>query len=287
MNIKTQRAISLGLSLVNVAGVIGTFIFVMRETPKAQTKLNNLPKNTKKTKKVKTFIVSYKKSLIFASAAVLSGVGARIINAKTEASLLATIGMLDASLHKYKTKVKQTLGIDADKNIIKSIMKDECKDFDIKPEGTEELYYEEHIGYFYAKPEKIVESYIKINEQLNGCTEYYASCYVTIKDFLDFCEGRPLSHNLSQSALNFGWGCDYLCEWFEYCWVHFDVDNVDECGAHLIYWHEDPVWNPIEWYDFVYGNLPGSDYWKNCDGKVDMNSYVYNPYREKVLEVNK
>ena len=34
MNIKTQRYLGLGLSALNIAGIVGTFIFVAKETPK-------------------------------------------------------------------------------------------------------------------------------------------------------------------------------------------------------------------------------------------------------------
>ena len=119
MNIKTQRYLSLGLSALNVAGAIGMFVSLTKEAPKAQIQLKSLPKDAKKSTKLKTFIKNYKMSLIFTGVTITSGIGSKVISNKTEASLIVTVGMLDASLRKYKGKIKETLGVEADKDIIR------------------------------------------------------------------------------------------------------------------------------------------------------------------------
>ena len=155
MDIKTQRYLSLGLAALNVAGTIGMFVSLTKEAPKAQVQLNSLPKDAKKSTKAKTFIKNYKVSLIFAGATIASGVASKVLSTKTEASLIATVGMLDASLRKYKGKIKETLGIKEDKDIVREIIKDNYSKSDDEPEPGEQLFKCDLIGYFYAKPENI------------------------------------------------------------------------------------------------------------------------------------
>jgi len=290
MKIKTQRLLSFGLSLLNAAGVVGTFIFVAKETPKYQKAKEELPKDASKKTKIKTFIKNYKTSLIFAGATIASGLSSRIIGAKTEASLIATAAMLDSSLRKYKGKVKETLGIDADKNIVKEIMKDEYKKPTEECKENEKLYYESHIGYFYAVPEKVKDAYIKINSEFcdMGTVQYdggFRTGVFTLGEFLEACKGRPLSHNLDQNKLNFGWSIDYLYEQHEGSWVHIDLSEPDENNAILIYWFEEPIWNPAEWNDYIYGMMSEEEYFSGSEG-VDipnLNSQYYKRFNKNIL----
>jgi len=280
MDIKTQRWVSLGLSVLNTVGVIGTFIFVSKETPKAKKELDNLPKNCKKITKVKTFAKNYKKSLIFATATIASGIGSRVVSYKTEASLIATIGVLDASLHKYKNKVKDILGVDADKEIVKEIIKDNNDKPDESPQTGEVLYSEEHIGYFYAKPENINKAMLILNEDVSGNSNYFAtgrdaSGIFTIGEFLKACEGRPLSHNLDENRLNFGWSFDYLSKFHDIPWVHLDISEPDNEGVRMLYWFEDPVWNPTEWCDYYFGKMPADKYFEGYKGKLSETNKQY------------
>ena len=274
MKIKTQRMAILGFTMLNIAGVVGTFVMVSKEAPKAKEELQKLPKDAKKSEKVKTFVKNYKKSLIFAGATIASSVGARLMSAKTEASLMATACMLDASLRKYNNKVKEALGIEADKSVIKEMMKDEYdKSKDNSKKANEELYYEQHIGYFYARPEDIHKALLLMCEDLSGNTNWYftgrtSDGVCTIGEFLSMCNGRPLSHNLNETQLGFGWSFDYLLEFYEMSWVHIDILEPDENGARMIYWFEDPVWNPAEWRSYYFGEMPKEKYFDGYNGDI-------------------
>lgn len=280
MDLKTQRYLSWGLSLLNVAGVVGTFISLTKEAPRAEIKMKSLPKDVKKIAKFKTFVQNHKVSLLFAGVTISSGIGSKLLSAKTEASLLATIGMLDASLYKYKDKIKKNLGIDADKSIIKEILKDNFeKSEDDGAQPGEKLYCMENVGYFYAKPEKVMSAYVKLNRDMcdnDSYDGYYAPGIFTIGEFLTLAQARPLSKNLTESKLNFGWSYDYLSEGFNNVWVHMDIEEPDEDGASLIYFYEQPIWNPSEWYDYHYGYLKPELYFEKADmSKIDLESYSY------------
>lgn len=279
MNYKAQRYVSTLLSLLNAIGVVLTFVAVSKEAPRAQKEMKSLPKDAKKITKVKTFVKNYKLSLISATATIASGLGSKIFSNKAEASLLATVGMLDAGLHKYKDKIKKKFGIDADKSIIKEILKDDFEKPEDEAQPGEKLYCMENIGYFYAKPEKVMSAYVKLNRDMcdnDSYDGYYSPGIFTIGEFLTLAQARPLSKNLTESKLNFGWSYDYLSEGFNNVWVHMDIEEPDEDGASLIYFYEQPIWNPAEWYDYHYGYLKPELYFEKADmGRIDLESYSY------------
>ena len=271
MSIKAQRGASLAFSLLGVAGVVGTFISVSKEAPKAKANFEALPKDCKKSDKIKTFIKSYKFSLLISTAAIASEIGSKILSNKVETSLIATATMLDAGYRKYRNTIKKTLGIDADKSVLKQVMKDDYKKPTTEAKEDELLYWEEHIGYFYATKANILKAYAVMNEDISGANTYYVTGrdnpgWITIKEFLNLCEGRPLSRNLNDNKLNFGWQVNYLSEFWEYWWIHMDISEPDENGAHMIYWFEEPVWNPAYWYDYTHSDMTREEYLQNFEG---------------------
>lgn len=283
MDIKTQRIVNLGLSAITCAGVIGTFIFAIKETPKAQEELSKLPKDAKKITKTKVFIKNYKKSLIFASATILSAITSKIMSTKMQASLIGAATLVDTSFRKYKNKVKETLGIDVDKNIVEAVAKDEFGEPDTSNSHEDEvLYLEPHIGYFYAKPKNVWAAFEAMNEDISNNNNYYISGreflgYITLGDFLTLCEGRPLSRNISQEKLNIGWSVDYLHYWHPAHWIHKDIGEPDKDGARLIYWYEEPIWNPEMWEKYVDGDITPEEYWNGLpiNSNINKNDQVY------------
>lgn len=282
MDIKTQRYLSLGLAALNVAGTIGMFVSLTKEAPKAQVQLNSLPKDAKKSTKAKTFIKNYKVSLIFAGATIASGVASKVLSNKTEASLIATVGMLDASLRKYKGKIKETLGIEEDKNIVREIIKDNYNKSDDEPEPGEQLFKCDLIGYFYAKPENIWKAMTRINEDISGEVDYcssgmdYPSNY-TFAEFIRLSKARPLSHVLDESRLEFGWSYEYLSECYDTIKIHWDIDEYpDDDGARLVSFLEEPVWLPDSWSMHKTGQISDEDYFKGSDPRlVNPNVSIY------------
>ena len=282
MDIKTQRYLSLGLAALNVAGTIGMFVSLTKEAPKAQVQLNSLPKDAKKSTKAKTFIKNYKVSLIFAGTTIASGIASKVLSTKTEASLIATIGMLDASLHKYKGKIKETLGIEEDKDIVREIIKDNYDKSNDEPEPGEQLFKCDLIGYFYAKPENIWKAMTRINEDISGEVDYcssgmdYPSNY-TLAEFIRLSKARPLSHVLDETRLEFGWSYEYLSECYDTIKIHWDADEYqDDDGARLISFLEEPVWLPDSWSMHKTGQISDEDYFKGSDPSlVNPNLSIY------------
>ena len=287
MNIKTQRYLGFGLSLVNAIGAIAMFVSLTKEAPKAQAKIKSLPKNAKKITKVKTFIKSYKLSLILTGATIASGVASKVLSTKTEASLIATIGMLDAGLHKYKGKIKETLGVEADKDIVREFIKDNYSKSDDEPEPGEQLFKCELIGYFYAKPENVWKAMTRINEDISGEIDYCSSgmdypANYTLAEFIRLSKARPLSHTLDETRLEFGWSYEYLSECYSTVKIHWEMDEKpDDDGARLISFSEGPVWLPDSWDMHKTGQISDEDYFRGSDPKlVNPNDSLYSVNKE-------
>lgn len=283
MNIKTQRYLGLVLSALNIAGIVGTFIFVAKETPKYNIEKSKLEKDASKAKKVKTFIKNYKMSLIFAGASIASGIGSKVLSTKTEASLLATIGMLSAASNKYKDKIQKTFNNIVDKeDAIREFIDENYEKPTEKPMNGEELFKEEHIGYFYAKPEKLYKVMNRFNDELAGEVNYFGTGADTPKEFtlgelLRCCGARPLSHTLDNTRLNFGWSWEYLSYKWDAVKIHWDIDQYsDEDGARLITFYEDPIWNPSDWESHRDGSLTSEEYFDGINPKyVNINDGLY------------
>ena len=220
--------------------------------------------------------------MIFAGATIASGVASKVLSTKTEASLIATVGMLDASLRKYKGKIKETLGIEEDKDIVREIIKDNYDKSNDEPEPGEQLFKCDLIGYFYAKPENIWKAMTRINEDISGEVDYcssgmdYPSNY-TLAEFIRLSKARPLSHVLDESRLEFGWSYEYLSECYDTIKIHWDADEYpDDDGARLVSFLEEPVWLPDSWSMHKTGQISDEDYFKGSDPSlVNPNLSIY------------
>ena len=92
------------------------------------------------------------------------------------------------------------------------------------------MFYEEHIGFFSCKREKLINALTDINQRLhtpdadpNG-TFYWTSLYYLLKD----AEATLYDKSKLEIAKNFGWTTDYLQEAdeLECIWVHPTLTNV-------------------------------------------------------------
>lgn len=279
MKLKARKAVGTALSVVGCGSIVGLFYTVATETPVFIKEYNNLKNKKDKKSVLKAFILSYKKSLVVAGIGITSTVSSRIINNKTEAALASTIMLMQTSYNKYKDTVKKEFGVSADKKIQSAIRQPASKDIP-KAENGECLYYEEHIGYFYARPEQLMKAYSMMNEDISRSSNWYAKGYdtsavFTLKEFLNACEGRALNKHIDDSNLNFGWDSNYLREWYEDYWIHMDISAENSDGVREIYFLESPIWNPHDWYEYISRKLDPSEYWKGCSPKVNKNLVEY------------
>lgn len=225
MTYKTKRILSILLSVISAGGVIVTGYLVAIETPKAMKKIDELKSSKKDIKKieyVKSLIPIYWPAIAVGTGTIGSVIGSQILSQKAEASLIATSTMLSQGWRRYKGKVKDIFGIDADKTITNLIASDDYSEKDIP--HTKDLFWEEHLGFFTCKKEDLMGAINDINQRLHTPdpdpegTIYWTTLYFFVKD----ANAKVLDKTKLEASKEIGWTTDYLCEVYELgcMWVH-------------------------------------------------------------------
>lgn len=271
MSYKARRIIA---SLLGIAGSIGTIvttILAVKETPKAIKKLDELKKQYENKKipikvLLKEFIPIYWPSIVVGTATVASPIAATIMSRQTEASLIATSTMLSQGWNKYKYKVKEFVGPKGEKLIRANVAQDEFDEKKHKPtQGSKQLYYEEHLGWFYADPVELQAGLEDINQRLytpdvssrdNGPT-YWATLYWFAQD----SKANVLDKDRLFACTDMGWTVEYISEMYvkRFVWVHPSFTRVfDKETGVLLYtmltFEEEPIYLNIYSLEREYHN---------------------------------
>ena len=233
MNYTARRITSILLGLMSAAGTVVTAILVAKETPKALEKIKELKENnqTKKMDYVKALAPIYWPAGLMCLGTISSTTISQVLSIKSEASLIATTTMLSQGWRRYKGKVTDVLGIKGEQAISNAVSADKySKEQPVKPKPEEMMFYEEHIGFFSCKREKLINALTDINQRLHTPdadpkgTFYWTSLYYLLKD----AEATVYDKSRIQVAKNFGWTTEYLSEAdeLECVWVHPTLTNV-------------------------------------------------------------
>ena len=227
MNYKARRASSLILGLFSALGTVVTAILVAKETPKAIEKIKEIKEKNKDIKKidyVKALIPIYWPAGLMCLGTRASTTVSQIISVKTEASLIATSTMLSQGWNRYKGKIKDVLGVKGDEIITNCISSNDYEKNQPKPNKTEMLFWEEHLGFFSCKKEDLIGAILDLNQRLHtpdpspDGTLYWTTLYFLIKD----AKATVFDKTKLEACKEIGWTTDYLCEVYELgcMWVH-------------------------------------------------------------------
>lgn len=258
MSYKSRRIVASILGFISAAGTVATTIMAIKRTPKAIQKLEELKEKYPDGKipikvYLKEFIPIYWPVLLIGTATIVSPIASNLISRKTEASLIATSTMLSQGWNKYKYKVKDLIGIKDEKLVKANIAQDEYEKKKIKPiKGSKRLYYEEHIGWFYADPVELQAGLEDINQRLyvpdrtdgnNGPT-YWATLFWFIRD----SKAEVLDDKRLAACEDMGWTVETISSMYarRFVWVHPSFTRVfDKETAELKYtvlsFYEEPV----------------------------------------------
>lgn len=227
MNYKARRASSLILGLFSALGTVVTAILVAKETPKAMEKIKEIKEKNKDIKKidyVKALIPIYWPAGLMCLGTMASTTVSQIISVKTEASLIATSTMLSQGWNRYKGKIKDVLGVKGNELITNCIASNDYEKNQPKPNKTEMLFWEEHLGFFSCKKEDLIGAILDLNQRLHtpdpspDGTLYWTTLYFLIKD----AKANVFDKTKLEASKEIGWTTDYLCEVYELgcMWVH-------------------------------------------------------------------
>lgn len=138
--IKIDKASPIILSLLGAVGVIGTAVTAVKVTPKALAQLEE-KKQKLKTEELsvqetvttvwKTYIPTA--ALAFGTIACIFGVG--LLEKHQQAALTSAYALISNSYNAYKDKLKELYGEEAHETIMKSVVKENCRDVHISTAG--------------------------------------------------------------------------------------------------------------------------------------------------------
>ena len=256
MDTKTQQITSSLLALLSVAGLGGTVFLTAKKAPKISKKLDEAEKKKGGKLSFKEKLSNSAKDcipiVIVGGATAISMVSSTIISRKTEASLGATAVALDGLYRRYRGKVSEIFGKDAQEKIL-SKFAEEDKPADVlnSREDGKKLYYCDYIGFFYAKPEKVEHAYSNVNLRMNassfnGFIDDRKIGYYTFEDFVQDCEAEILDEPTYNKFKNFGWSLDYLLDFWEDSCVYLgqnEANDTDTPYTNLVF-TADPIIDP-------------------------------------------
>ncbi len=226
------------LTVLGIAGVIGTTIMTAKATPKAMLLIEEAEKEKgeelSKWELVKTAGPVYIPTVLMGAATITCVFGVHILSRRSQASIASAYALLDQSYREYKNKLKELYGEEAHKSIMDSIALDHAKDvsvtclsnygFDVCDLSVEEndgrpiLFYDAFSKRYFEKTiEQVLNAEYHINRNciLKG--------EVTVNEFYDF---------LGLDGID---GGDDLV-WFpcdDYLWIDFNHRKTKlEDGLH-------------------------------------------------------
>lgn len=211
------------LTCVGSFGVIATTISAAKATPKAIRLLENAEKEKEekltKFEALKVACPVYFPTVLLACSTIVCIFGANVINKRTQASLTSAYALLNESYEKYKSKVAEMYGDDADTKIRNSIAIDKAKqEKQMVFYGEELMFYDEYSDrFFYRTMDEVryAEYHFNRNFALRG--------YATLNEFYDFL-GLP--HIDGGDSL--GWSIEMGEMFYGYSWIDFNHILVED-----------------------------------------------------------
>lgn len=230
MDEKVQKALPVVLSITGSIGVVATSVLVAKETPKAMKDIEAAKKSGKKAV-VMAFLKNYWPSLLAGAGTIASITIGTIIGKKTEMSLTAAVVGADQMYRRYKDKAKEIVG-DKANDIIKGVSKDlykgqkkdieECRERMTDDARDEcKLYWEDNIGFFYARPVNLAFAISDMNQRLQTVdtttpikSDHWTTLRALIYDadatIVGTCRNKPDKTSIDDMSFDYGWNSEYL-----------------------------------------------------------------------------
>lgn len=188
------------LTCLGAAGVIGTAVATAKATPKAMALLEKSKEEKGEDlttiEKIKVAGPAYIPAAVIGLSTIGCIFGANILNKQQQASLISAYTLLDASYKRYKNKVKDIYGEEADNKIREAISKEEFEEQNIPLTDESLLFFDYYsLRYFESTWEDVKRSENRVNDVLNR------HGFATVNDFYD-CLDVPLM----DYSYDFGWG---------------------------------------------------------------------------------
>lgn len=208
------------LSVIASAGVIASAVLAAKATPKAMAVLEEeqISKEEPLTpiETVKAVAPAYIPAASVCAMTILCILGANALNKRQQAAITSAYIFLEQSYKKYKGKVAEIFGKQADEDIQKAVIEDRKKEAAL-PEATDKrLFFEEHYGEMFERTmAEVLDAELRLNRKF--ATEGEAS----LNDFFEY-----LDLPRTDAGDQYGWSIDYICDFYNYSWIDFEHELV-------------------------------------------------------------
>lgn len=212
------------LSIAAVAGVIVTTALAIAATPKAQKVLKEKQINLAEIKKeeylpaAKEIVPVYIPCILAGAGTIACIISANRMSAKQQMVLAGAYAALGKSAVKYKDKVKELFGSDADERVREEIAKDAANDKvqEACTVGYKEpeklLFYDEYSDqYFERTLVEVLDAEYYLNKK------FITNGEVSLHEFYEL-----LGIDTTPFAKNIGWSTDAGLTYYGYQWIDIE-----------------------------------------------------------------
>ena len=242
------------LTAVSVVGVVATAYLAAKETPKALELIKHEEEEVKYEplttfEKVQVTIPAYKWAIAAGIATIATVIFANVSSLKEVAALSAACAGLGEGFRKYKDKVADIFGEEADFAIREGISHDEHPlAVDAFDENERLFCFNDGVEdrFFTSTMAKVIAAEYELNKRLS--TKYI----VSLSDFYKLIGLEDLNN-----SEQLGWTYDMLCNWYNNPWIDFEnclVESYDPDTPNYI--DITPLTEPAAGYD------SGKDEWE-------------------------
>ena len=228
------------LTVLGIAGVVGTTVMAIKATPKAM-KLIKAKKdelNTDKltpTELVQTTWKCYIPSALIGAGTIVCIIGIGVMDKRNQAALTSAYAMLNESYKQYRQAAKKVYGEDADNKIHAEMAKDarvasyewgyQVYNMDMDPASEQLLFYDlTSKKYFTTTMAAVLNAQYHVNRNLS----LRGDC--SLNEYLSF-----LGVDGVDKGDEVGWDISYMVEELESYWLDFDnYKTILEDGLECI-----------------------------------------------------
>jgi len=183
------------LTIVAAAGVVATFIFTVRDTRKAEEKLEELKEETEELTKleiVKTVAPCYAPSVTVAGATVFFIFGSNYLSRKKQLSILSAYTLAHSKYTRYKDAVKDIYGEEGHQKVLDSLAVEKANEVNLSALSIVEnsvrmvdtneytrLFYDTYLNrYFESTLSAVMDAEYHLNRNyiLRGYVSVYEWC---------------------------------------------------------------------------------------------------------------
>ena len=216
-----KRNASIILTCVGGIGVVATAVIAVKDTPKAMQIIEKAKEEKGEdlttAEKIKVAGPAYIPAIAIGISTLACIFGANALSKRSQASLVSAYALLDNSYKKYKKKVEELYGEDADTKIKGEIARDKYNETDILREDEKQLFYDYFSGrYFESTMEEVLKAEYELNREL------HIKDYVGLNEFYDL-----LGLDGIQSGWDLGWSMRASLSHYWKKWIDFRHEKVE------------------------------------------------------------